>query len=114
VNRVFNLISDSIALEAAEHTPKSHDPLSGAQCFFIDCPLAAVGHKIDGPAKVSVIASALFGSIPGSAIANSSGYDLIVIGKRCQGILRSGLMGDTAHRVIRHAKVPVRVTPIPM
>lgn len=43
---------------------------SGAQKFFIDFPLAAVGHKIGGPAKVAVIASGLFGSISGSAIAN--------------------------------------------
>lgn len=42
----------------------------GAQKFFIDLPLAAVGHKVGGPAKVSVIASGLFGSISGSAIAN--------------------------------------------
>jgi TRAP transporter 4TM/12TM fusion protein len=32
---------------------------SGAQRFFIDYPLAAVGHRIGGPAKVSVIASGL-------------------------------------------------------
>jgi TRAP transporter 4TM/12TM fusion protein len=44
---------------------------SGAQRFFIDYPLAAVGHKIGGPAKVAVIASGLFGSISGSAIANT-------------------------------------------
>ncbi len=43
---------------------------SGAQKFFIDFPLAAVGHRIGGPAKVAVIASGLFGSISGSAIAN--------------------------------------------
>jgi TRAP transporter 4TM/12TM fusion protein len=43
----------------------------GAQRFFIDWPLAAVGHKVGGPAKVSVIASGLFGSISGSAIANT-------------------------------------------
>ncbi len=43
----------------------------GAQKFFIDFPLAAVGHKLGGPAKVSVIASGLFGSISGSAIANT-------------------------------------------
>ncbi len=43
----------------------------GAQSFFIDYPLAAVGHKIGGPGKVSVIASGLFGSISGSAIANT-------------------------------------------
>ena len=42
-----------------------------AQRFFIDFPLAAVGHKTGGPAKVSVIASGLFGSISGSAIANT-------------------------------------------
>lgn len=44
---------------------------SGAQRFFIDLPLAAVGHRIGGPAKVAVIASGLFGSISGSAIANT-------------------------------------------
>ena len=44
---------------------------SGAQRFFINFPLAAVGHKIGGPGKVSVIASGLFGSISGSAIANT-------------------------------------------
>ncbi len=43
----------------------------GAEKFFIDFPLAAVGHRIGGPAKVSVIASGLFGSISGSAIANT-------------------------------------------
>ncbi len=43
----------------------------GAEKFFIDWPLAAVGHKIGGPGKVSVIASGLFGSISGSAIANT-------------------------------------------
>ncbi len=43
----------------------------GAQRFFIDFPLAAVGHRVGGPAKVSVIASGLFGSISGSAIANT-------------------------------------------
>jgi TRAP transporter 4TM/12TM fusion protein len=44
---------------------------SGAQRFFIDFPMAAVGHKTGGPAKVAVIASAMFGSISGSAIANT-------------------------------------------
>ena len=44
---------------------------SGAQRFFIDFPLAAGGHRTGGPAKVAVIASALFGSISGSAIANT-------------------------------------------
>lgn len=44
---------------------------SGAQKFFIDFPLAAVGHKVGGPGKVAIVASALFGSISGSAIANT-------------------------------------------
>ncbi len=43
----------------------------GAEKFFIDWPLAAVGHKVGGPGKVAVIASGLFGSISGSAIANT-------------------------------------------
>jgi len=43
----------------------------GAQRFFIELPLAAVGHKVGGAGKVAVIASGLFGSISGSAIANT-------------------------------------------
>ncbi|MCP4411204.1 MAG: TRAP transporter fused permease subunit [Gammaproteobacteria bacterium] len=44
---------------------------SSAQRFYVDWPLAAVGHKVGGPGKVAVIASGLFGSISGSAIANT-------------------------------------------
>jgi TRAP transporter 4TM/12TM fusion protein len=51
----------------------------GAQRFFIDWPLAAVGHRIGGPGKVSVIASGLFGSISGSAIANTVSTGMFTI-----------------------------------
>jgi TRAP transporter 4TM/12TM fusion protein len=57
---------------------------SGAERFFIEWPLAAVGHRTGGPGKVSVIASGLFGSISGSAIANtvSTGAFTIPLMKR--------------------------------
>ena len=45
---------------------------SGAKQFFIDFPQAAFGRTIGGPAKVAVIASGLFGSVSGSAIANTA------------------------------------------
>lgn len=45
--------------------------VSKAQRFFIDFPMALVGHRQGGPAKVSIIASGFFGSISGSAIANT-------------------------------------------
>lgn len=44
---------------------------SGAGRFFIDLPLAVAGKSAGGPAKVAVISSALFGSVSGSAIANT-------------------------------------------
>ncbi|MDT8448474.1 MAG: TRAP transporter permease [bacterium] len=44
---------------------------SGAGKFFLDLPLSMVANSVGGPAKVSVIASAIFGSISGSAIANT-------------------------------------------
>ena len=44
---------------------------SGASRFFIDLPLALVGSSVGGPAKVAVIASGFFGSVSGSAIANT-------------------------------------------
>jgi TRAP transporter 4TM/12TM fusion protein len=44
---------------------------SGAGQFFLDLPLSIAGNTTGGPAKVAVMASALFGSISGSAIANT-------------------------------------------
>jgi TRAP transporter 4TM/12TM fusion protein len=44
---------------------------SGAGRFFIDMPLSLAGRTAGGPAKVAVMASSLFGSISGSAIANT-------------------------------------------
>ena len=57
---------------------------SGAGKFFIDLPMAAAGHSTGGPAKVAVVASALFGSVSGSAIANtvSTGAFTIPLMKR--------------------------------
>lgn len=57
---------------------------SGVGKFFIDWPLALAGKTVGGPAKVSVIASAFFGSVSGSAIANtvSTGAFTIPLMKR--------------------------------
>ncbi len=57
---------------------------SGVGRFFIDWPLALAGKTVGGPAKVSVIASAFFGSVSGSAIANtvSTGSFTIPLMKR--------------------------------
>ena len=44
---------------------------SGASRFFIDLPLALAGRTMGGPAKVAVMASGFFGSVSGSAIANT-------------------------------------------
>jgi len=57
---------------------------SGAGKFFIELPLAVAGRSVGGPAKVAVISSALFGSVSGSAIANtvSSGAFTIPMMKR--------------------------------
>ncbi len=43
---------------------------SGMGKFFIEMPMALAGRTVGGPAKVAVIASAVFGSISGSSIAN--------------------------------------------
>lgn len=44
--------------------------ISGTGDFFINLAKAFVGRSAGGPAKVSVIASSLFGTISGSAVAN--------------------------------------------
>lgn len=43
---------------------------SGMGRFFIDFPLAIAGRTPGGPAKVAIFASAIFGSISGSSLAN--------------------------------------------
>lgn len=45
---------------------------SGAGQFFLDLPMSLFGHRIGGPAKVSVVASGFFGSVSGSTIANTA------------------------------------------
>ncbi len=44
---------------------------SGVGKFLIDLPYSLAGRLVGGPAKVSVVASALFGSVSGSAVANT-------------------------------------------
>ena len=44
---------------------------SGASRFFLDLPMALAGRSVGGPAKVAVMASGFFGSVSGSAIANT-------------------------------------------
>ncbi len=47
--------------------------------FFIDLAKALVGRMVGGPAKIAVIASSLFGTISGSAVANVYGTGIITI-----------------------------------
>lgn len=44
---------------------------SGCSRFFLDLPMAIAGRSVGGPAKVAVMASGFFGSVSGSAIANT-------------------------------------------
>jgi len=53
---------------------------SGAGRFFLDFAMSFVGHLRGGIAKVSVIASALFGMISGSGVANTAAVGNITIG----------------------------------
>jgi TRAP-type uncharacterized transport system fused permease subunit len=57
---------------------------SGMGQFFIDLPMALAGRTAGGPAKVAVAASAVFGSISGSTLANivSTGALTIPLMKR--------------------------------
>jgi TRAP transporter 4TM/12TM fusion protein len=43
---------------------------SGAGRFFIDLAISVTGHRTGGPAKAAVVASALMGTVSGSAVAN--------------------------------------------
>lgn len=52
---------------------------SGAGRFLLDMANAMVGHLVGGAAKVSVVASSIFGSLSGSAAANVYGTGIFTI-----------------------------------
>ncbi|HOI23018.1 MAG: TRAP transporter permease [Spirochaetia bacterium] len=54
------------------------EKLGGGQ-VFIDLATGVAGHRRGGPAKVAVIASALFGTISGSSVANVAGTGTFTI-----------------------------------
>tara|TARA_R110002126_G_scaffold47512_17_gene133130 strand:+ start:3675 stop:5597 length:1923 start_codon:yes stop_codon:yes gene_type:complete len=53
--------------------------VSGGGEFFTDIAMATMGHRRGGAAKISVVASALFGSISGAAISNVTTTGVITI-----------------------------------
>ena len=53
---------------------------SGAGRFFLDFAMSFVGHLRGGIAKVAIVASALFGMISGSGVANTAAVGNITIG----------------------------------
>jgi TRAP transporter 4TM/12TM fusion protein len=52
---------------------------AGGGAFFTDLAMAAMGRSRGGPAKVAVVASMLFGSVSGSAVANVVATGVITI-----------------------------------
>ncbi len=52
---------------------------AGGGSFFTDLAMAAMGRYRGGPAKVAVVASTLFGSVSGSAVANVVATGVITI-----------------------------------
>lgn len=52
---------------------------TGGGKIFIDIAMRATGHLVGGPAKTSIVASALFGTISGSALANVTSTGVLTI-----------------------------------
>lgn len=52
---------------------------SGGSDFFVDLALALVGRRRGGAGKISVVASFLFGSVSGSAVANVASSGVVTI-----------------------------------
>lgn len=53
--------------------------VSGATAAFTDLALAFMGHRRGGPAKVAILASAMFGSISSSPVANIMSTGIVTI-----------------------------------
>lgn len=74
---------------------------SGVGQFFIDLATGVAGRATGGPAKVSVLASALMGSISGSAIANTVSTGALTIPL----MKKTGFKGHTAGAVEASASI---------
>ncbi|MDY0092126.1 MAG: TRAP transporter permease [Candidatus Vecturithrix sp.] len=66
---------------------------SGVGKFLIDLPYSLAGRLVGGPAKVSVVASALFGSVSGSAVANTVATGTFTIPLMKQGGYKPHIAG---------------------
>ncbi len=66
---------------------------SGGSSFFTDISMALMGRFRGGPAKVSILASSLFGTISGSVVANVVTTGVVTIPLMKQGRLRPQLAG---------------------
>ena len=66
---------------------------SGGSAFFTDISMALMGRFRGGPAKVSIMASSLFGTISGSVVANVVTTGVVTIPLMKQGRLRPQLAG---------------------
>ncbi len=75
--------------------------------FFIDTAQALAGRQVGGPAKVSVLSSALFGSISGSAIANTVSTGSLTI----PNMKRLGYSGTFAAAVEAAASAGGQIAP---
>ncbi len=67
--------------------------LSGGSAFFTDIAMALMGRYRGGPAKISVFASGLFGSISGSVVSNVVTTGVITIPLMKKGGYRAHLAG---------------------
>lgn len=75
--------------------------------FFIDLATVAAGRYPGGPAKVSVLSSALFGSISGSSIANTVTTGSLTI----PAMMKIGYRGSFAGAVEAAASAGGQITP---
>ncbi|MCL1813250.1 MAG: TRAP transporter permease [Treponema sp.] len=80
---------------------------SGIANFFIDLANSVAGFTAGGPAKVAVIASALFGMISGSSVANTVGSGSVTI----PTMKRTGYRGEFAAAVEASASTGGQIMP---
>jgi len=67
--------------------------LTGGSSFFTDISMVAMGKYRGGPAKISIVASSLFGTISGSTVANVVSTGVVTIPLMKQAGYRSHIAG---------------------
>ncbi|WP_220150435.1 universal stress protein [Gaiella occulta] len=89
--------------------PIDIEPIRDAAAELLSATVAAVA----GEKAADVELAAVEGHAAGAILENAHDAELIVVGQRGHGAIKTLVLGSVSHDVVQHARCPVLVVPAP-